>query len=54
MQLPIRALTSYRSGINRGFDTVAQGISTLQSLLGGGSSSTSKDDFESNNLRRRY
>lgn len=54
-QLPIRALTSYRSGINRGFDTVAQGISTLQALLGGSSSSrTSIDELESNNLRRRY
>ena len=56
MQIPIRALTSYRSGINRGFDTVSQGISALQSLFGGSTSgsSSSNDDFESNSLRRRY
>lgn len=56
VQIPINALTSYRSGINRGFDTVSQGISALQSLFGGStsSSSSSNDDYESNNLRRRY
>lgn len=69
VQVPIGILNSYRSGINRGFDTVSSGITGLQTLLsslggslggrhgsrGSSAGSSSSLDFESNDVRRyRY
>lgn len=47
-QVPITLLTNYRNAINGGFDTLVNGIGTLQRVFSGGSSADeSVDDADS-------
>jgi hypothetical protein len=69
VQAPITLLTNYRTGVNRGFDTLARGLDSLQRIFSGGNSESSdvvesdsrldsppsaSFDFSSNDVRRRF
>lgn len=55
-RVPVQILTAYRNGINRGFDSVTNGISLIQQVLSGigGSANTDTNRIDDTRYRRQY